>query len=46
MTTDEIVFFFSVLGFIFGYGTHAFAASLTKVTPVKNYRPYDWEIDG
>ena len=46
MSTDEIVFFFFVFGFVTGFATHAFAASLTKVTQVKNYRPYDWEIDG
>ena len=46
MSTDEIVFVFSSLGFIFGYATCAFGNALSKVTEVKNYRPYDWAIDG
>jgi hypothetical protein len=46
MSTDEIVLFFSVFGFLCGYGTCAFGNAVAKVTPVKNYRPYDWAIDG
>jgi hypothetical protein len=46
MSTDEIVLFFSVFGFIWGYGTCHFLNKMPKVTEVKNYRPYDWAIDG
>jgi hypothetical protein len=46
MSTDEIVLFFSVFGFFWGYATCAFRNALSKDTEVKNYRPYDWAIDG